>query len=74
MNIIVKRGFDYEKIYYKAGQKVSETIAKLFPEHVKTIDTAKVEVAPVVEEVVEEPVEEVIEEKPKKKNSKKSKK
>lgn len=80
--IIVKRGFDHEKIHYKAGEEVSQELAKLYPEHVKTVVLADpveeevieeesiIEEEPVEEEVVEEPVE-----KPKKgkKGSKKNK-
>jgi len=50
--IIVKRGFDYEKIFYKAGVKVSEEIAKLFPENVKRVGEDGVETS----EVVEQPI------------------
>lgn len=75
----VKIGFDYERLHYKPGQKVSDEIAGIFPEKVKDVpvkeESAEIVVDVEVEEIKEEPVvEEVIEEKPKKKKSKKSKK
>jgi hypothetical protein len=55
----VKVGFVHEKVFYKAGVKVSDELARLYPESVK--DDSALEV--VVEEVFEQPKEEKVEEK-----------
>jgi hypothetical protein len=75
---IVKRGFDYEKIYYGAGKEVSEEIAKIFPDFVKGVGQEVVEVREDVKENVSEPesvvlpdVQPEIEKKPVKKKSRK---
>jgi hypothetical protein len=70
--IIVKRGFEYQKVYYGAGKEVSEEVAKQFPDHVKTLECGE-QIGKIVEtkEVVEETNEIEIKE-PVKKGKKKN--
>jgi aminopeptidase-like protein len=56
---IVKRGFDYEKIYYGAGKEVSENIAKLFPDCVKVVEIGREETSEMVEQPKSVPEREV---------------
>ena len=37
----VKIGFDHKKVFYKSGTVVSDELAQLYPNHVKTIGSSK---------------------------------